>query len=1241
MRKRITLALLSMLLVPLAMMAQNVTVSPSSGNLMATVTDEGETGFQIGLCAVWRHEQLDLTVTATDRDNINEESGQISMPSAVLGKRYYKEGSVVVDSALTIVGGHRPSFFTVSLPNGYRITGYRIVLVNDLFGDVIPSYVDKTKMSQTDRNGFENLNSGNSTSSGTATMRFYETKPWTTGGTNSTSTYNSTNVRRIEPNQIGAEIIKRAEAEEDEDYNINPSDVGKEFIIKRTAIHNEDDDTWDMGNILYFRLVKNYYYYGITIKSFEIYFTAEGDFGADVKPESAGQARSVVRSPFYTSKTDFGAMGPKTKDGQTYFAYDYRHVRDLVGYTYLYQTNAVQNGVPAEGTEEKHIYPVEVGGQNLYALCNDTYYIEPPISVFTPSGWESPVGYRVVGATFNYVAGTQTPGHQVDKEGLYISFESGGTTYYLNDLLHFSPVPFPWSYDPSTNAVYTGTGINTKYLACFGTGSTRTLTFSSENASSDRTNPGYYDLIRFTENGKNYIGWSSGSYYLIGTTNPGATPEIKQGVTENAATWNIENHPEQIPDFKPGSYKLTIYDKDGETLATPVISVGASSTGSFHLTGLNNDAVKFEISDLSTGTQALLSITLEMQALNPYIDKMDIVCHDPSDQNGLKLTQTFTADDFTVSGGEFKFNIPQSYKDKLLTFTFSDLYSKYGDETYYTGTSLQKNGTARYSFVTSSYFVPIDQNDDNGLYDDAYDPDASYVNKVKTSTAGEDRFKFNNAEDLSPTSGGTQVGYYEDYPFTVPEYLDKGGGFIDCQLQASSTTNNSDTYYVFTADETRYNIAPTHNWQHRSYAFYRMDIALVAETYHADLTWDPIYEHSCLVENKKDIDKPMWGLNVATTLEGGGSVKGYLTVKEIDDAITTALSSSGADHPTSADQILYVDASPLYSILTSQELTLEQLKAKLAKNALFYLPEGSTSTLDNFAYLESGAYRAGKDIVLTDMQPLYVPYDIQVDAANHVEYKRLITRDNYGKVQNASLILPFGVVLNNEGKHTNADGSSFSLHTMKTTDALSVDANNKEMVAFFPAVNDVTISAPNTPYLVKVDENHNSNAEGVTFTVSQTGGTVSKTPTKDLAIASAITSTGTAVGGEGAGKWKFTMMGTYAGQRVPKDDNIFYFASNHFVNSKDYKYDAPIIVTPFRAYFATEASANAKLSSFGIIFEEGEGNETDAIGALSAVLDVNAPVYDLQGRMVAVSYREAKSLQRGMYVVNGVKIIVK
>ena len=46
--------------------AQNVTISPSSGKLLAAQTYEGEAGADLGWSAMWRHNQLPLTLTVAD-----------------------------------------------------------------------------------------------------------------------------------------------------------------------------------------------------------------------------------------------------------------------------------------------------------------------------------------------------------------------------------------------------------------------------------------------------------------------------------------------------------------------------------------------------------------------------------------------------------------------------------------------------------------------------------------------------------------------------------------------------------------------------------------------------------------------------------------------------------------------------------------------------------------------------------------------------------------------------------------------------------------------------------------------------------------------------------------------------------------------------------------------------------------------------------------------------------------------
>ena len=291
---------------------------------------------------------------------------------------------------------------------------------------------------------------------------------------------------------------------------------------------------------------------------------------------------------------------------------------------------------------------------------------------------------------------------------------------------------------------------------------------------------------------------------------------------------------------------------------------------------------------------------------------------------------------------------------------------------------------------------------------------------------------------------------------------------------------------------------------------------------------------------------------------------------------------------------------------------------------------------------------AANDIILTDKEPFYTPYDIQVHSANKAEYKRKITKDKYGKVQNASLILPFVITVDDSGTHTNLDGSKFSLHTMQSSSALTLQ--NGTTYAYFPQLSKVTITEANKPYLVQLTEN--SSEDGVSFVVSQNGTLIKATTAmaaSDYTFTGA-TSTGTASGGESSGSWTFTSKGTYAGAKIAKAANVFYFANNHFVNSGNLNsgYDYANIA-PFRAYFATGSSQGAKLSGFDIIFEEGfdHGGITTGLQAIDAaeLIDVNAPVYDMQGRMVATSYRElankSKKLQSGLYVVNGVKFMIK
>ena len=1344
-----SLAILAMLMMSLGVKAQNVTISPKSGSLVSGEMDGHDTGYAIGLSSMWQHEQLSLTMTASDRDGLTD-AGEISKPGSVLGIRDFGTADKP-NKMLTIIGGNRPSFLVVSLPKGYRITGYRLTLINNLVGaNVVPPVLPQGA-SQPDGN-YRNLNNNtNHLNSDVNIMRFYETKPWTTDGTNSGCTgrqngegYNSTQVRYIAlgsdwaNGQIGTtadEVL--AQAKNGNDGDINPTDAGKEFYMERFGD--------DMGNQLYFRLVKNYSHYGLSIKSFEILFTAEGTFEADVTPEVVGHAQHVVQSPFLTSKMDIGEMSLNT-DPNTHaqrYTYNENNVKDIVAYTYLYQQGAVKNGKPSEDVDiPARINPVRVDDRDLYALGNDTYFIETPVEVETQSGWPAPIGYRIVGATFNYLWGTEVPGKEIEvPDAVYITYSyrlnNGRTaTRYLNDELHFQEAqnnnnnnPY-WQVDKYGN-IYRGSGNNISYLSCYGSDENTRVLHTSKAATGPAAK---WNLRLDTDNNRIYYEDSHGDrYYMQGQTNNNTVNVVKNATSSLASfskpSTSTGNHIVHVSGYHPGAYTLKVYDKEGnyaeDTDGNPtkgkkaVVSSESDAGGILELKGLNNDAVKFAIeglteddpnTDADESTHALVSVTLQMQALDPYIDKMDIICTD--NNNVLELRQEFTANDFSVSGGKFIFYVPKDYAGQELTFTFKDLYSKYGDNTYYDGT---RTGYSRYSYVTSEYFEDVDGYGDNGLYNNPnYSPDAPYENKVLTTVAGNIRFKFNNAEDLGKP--GAQNFLIEN-PFSVANYLnttdpdfdseENPGGtaepaaFIPCKLKAvANVDQSSDIFYVFTADETRWNIAPTTAWQHRSYAFYRMDIELRAKTFTPVITPTKIYEKTFYTKAGSDTEDSMWGVLLETTDpdDNDKKIEGYLSIQEIldhikgraasedgDDAITGILDENGKNGPKSMEEILYIDGTKLKSILNSSKketgsdtytvLNLQTLRNEMAANGLIFLPENTTSTLDNVAYKTSGiTFHAGKDIVLTDKQPFFSPYQIQVDPANKATYSREVSGPTSNLVKHATVVLPFTLTVDN-GLHENEtnDGFAFNLRTLKKLVESPSDNNYySDADGYFDTFdNTKTETMANQPYMVEVvrgtDENYS-------FIATEYGAKIVPTPTRPEESSEDI-----AAKGIGIKNFKseievnvdgLTSYGTYSGSKVDKTENIYYFNKDKFYCSSTLspKYDV-VNVRPFRAYYSPSdpdvVSALAKITGFNIIYDlfSDDGGITTSLtetskprvmtittskGSMLITATENVPVNikSVNGlsvdsfNMNAGEQRQV-NLPSGIYIVNNTKILVK
>ena len=1263
-------------------LAQNVKISPTSGKLVAALTTENEIGFGNGWSSLWRHEQLPLNFTVSDDPDLTL-GGEISNPA----------GNINVNGNNLVVMGGIPAdlYCVLSLPKGYRITGYKMVLLNNLNGKTISG----------GRIGYVS-SSGWDVSYSRVTdckLVMYETKGIHEGGPN------------YDINE--GEYLARGKYTDNNSYQMGTADSDnsdtREYVIERHSLIESD-----MGNQLYFRLHRSKdTFFGVTIKSFEVWFTAEGTFDAAVAPSAVGPARSVVTSPFSTSKIDLGGIEPRQKEnGRTFFAYSYENVHDLDGNIYIYQSDAIDNnGEPKEDVAStKKIYPLEIDGKKAFAFGNGTYYVEPPVTLATSSGQDSPVGYRVVGALFNYLWGTGTSaGSYTIENGFFITFTNpdNNKKYYLNEMLQFVEEAYEWKLDDDG---YVKTNDGKKFLACNGDLDTRDLQLATVNNYALRRDADGYIYYLSSSMTPYYLQWYNGTYYKYtggfmservywyrwDGNYASITPKVVKSTNvydednyqrDNVGSWNnpryvysygcyraeyrcvgeVDNQTIEYPAYTPGKYTLTVYDKTGEKVAKGINENGEEMSGTivvkeagdaghtFDMGKCNNDAVKFEISGLENGKQALVNVTLLLETLDPYIDNMNIVCEDAPAE--LQMAQTFTSNDFRVSGGAFEFYVPEKYQGQTMNLSFAELYSSYGDDTYYENSESVHNG--RYSFVTSDYFT-----NHKDLYVN-YSPNTDYQTKVITSTAGNIRFKFNNAEELNNTSTETNTKYLTEYPFSYDGYIgtrdpdgtDKIGNYIPCTVVAGDGTQEAGTFYVFTADEPRYNIAPgsgstedgtfvPHAWQHRSYAFYRMDIKVTAKSFTPVLEWNPVYDKTCYQgDNGNDAEDSMWKLTLKTKDKVSNEVvQGYLTYEDIIDniqgreasgtegtegyvpAIASALDATNTNAPASMKQILCIDGSNLLSMATTKEKVtvpaenegeeateatvthdVSELQSKLGENALIFLPLNNTSQADNVAYLTiSNSYMAGRNIVLTDKKPFYSPYNIQVGSANYASYTRDITTESTGMVKNNTVMLPFTLALE-DGVHTNAEGTpgagtQFTVNTMAADRTLQKEKGQDYGTAYFVKYTEKTTEA-NKPYMIKL-ESFADEAENKIFIASQTG---------SLVLA---TTTGTELEGEGStGKYYvgeenvnassdkedfvLTNKGSYSGMKFDRADSekVFYFANDKYLDlrtltdKKRYLYSYPFRAA--YAYTSTTKTTGAKgLRGFFISYDEPQGGTT-------------------------------------------------
>lgn len=1019
----------------------------------------------------------------------------------------------------------------------------------------------------------------------------------------------------------------------------------KGVVIQRTSLNASD-----MGNILYFKqehlenaLAR------VKITSFVVTFECTEKFNENLKPgvTTLTSGVSCLALPFQTQRVDLGPIKQETKNDYTSYKYTYTKVKDLKADFLLYENAGIVDGAAEPKTAgDGNIAKLSFDGTNTYiGLKNSTYWLETPTDAIAQGDVHIPVGYRIVGARLVYV---NNVAENIKKgDNIYISDGKGN---YMNANLKFTSTKVVWNYG-TDGKLSAKSGNNTLYLRHVESG------FFSRKYSLETTTKSNQASSFNTDGTSLFYGSGTNSHIISFDDNGNAVYDITQ---QNAIALNAE------VSVSDNSFTVKVYDKTGENVAHQVAVNKENPTGDIVLAKLNNDAIKFQIEGLTGDQLAYVCLQVQLEALNPYIDKMDISCTQPSGVK--KLKNQYLADDFTIgTNGKVDFAVPTNFGTTGLRFAFEGLHHKNADETY---TNIGSEGKhSRYHFVKSEYYDLINENLQAHRLEAA---DYDYTKKIEVKVAGTQAFKCNNSDIFKAGTTGDGTYYYVEDRYSNAAYNTQGGTWNEMVV------NNGDDYvkrYLVVCDETRYNIAPTTTPRHAFYAYYSTDLKLTTVDYVPELTYTKVYKDA-VVPNTYDANYYV-GVKVSlkdTDDKPIATGQGYVYAKQIIDKIDEDINNKKENAPVDTKHILYFDASNINSLLFSDTDptwgTLTDLKAKLSDNALLYMPEGVTANLKNVVTksLSGDDFVSENDIELVDQQPFFAPYSIRLNAANEVVYKRKVTLNHNETKKWVSLMLPFTVAVDTEtGSYVQTkDNCAFTFYTMKTDNTFSNAQETGEYIyeadAHFSTFTGVPVTKPNQSYIVSIDQMEETNSDKVLFVVRQSGSTIEATPaTLTQPLIQGETATGK-IKGEAT---TLVNYGSYCGVKVPKTDGIFYFNKDKFISSLllDERFQ-DVYVLPFRSYYACQNGANnvrylnislepntetswidnateTTAASAGFMFSAETGKLT-----ITATKDLRTNIRNINGQTIDTTSLKAGetrtvALPSGIYMVNGTKVVVR
>ena len=392
----------------LPLSAQNATVSPQLGNLLAAYTHQSnEFGFEGGYGSYWQHNQLPITVTCSDFPTLSKDGVLRNHTGNFL---YYKPvGSKTDKEKFLFVTCTAPTYLSIAMPKGYNITSYKIVIHDGLTPqDTVALNPRMPK------------------------LPFARAINWKFGEVDKSHIREN----KEEKGQYIDPVFRRNEYVE-----INKNTPGLRYTIHREG---------NLGNILYFCFSGNRRWWksaGVYLELVELTFSAGNTFEYPLTPTIEHENFVSLSSNNITlGRTDVGNLKLRTKNKATLYSYDQWDVREMTADIRLFEEGAT-DGLTWDATKGRKTIKCAISndakGNEWYALRAGTYYVESPTTanIQGESGnVQMPVGYRIVEAKFDYKKGSyRKPGFMLHRGRVYLGKDLKGVAEGDAAIWHRTP----------------------------------------------------------------------------------------------------------------------------------------------------------------------------------------------------------------------------------------------------------------------------------------------------------------------------------------------------------------------------------------------------------------------------------------------------------------------------------------------------------------------------------------------------------------------------------------------------------------------------------------------------------------------------------------------------------------------------------------------------------------------------------------------------------------------------------